>query len=133
MEQFKDSRPLVVVESGRPAAREALARSLREVGFDVSSCPGPHQLHGAGCPLLETSDCSQVERASAVVHDLDLDDPDDREILLTLRARYPQLPVVIELPTDAARRHDDLLEGCTVVPPFSPDHLAAAVRDVVPA
>lgn len=133
MEQSNESRPLVVVESGRPEAREAMARSLRAVGFDVACCPGPHQLHGGGCPLVETSDCSQVERASAVVHDLDLDDPDDREILLTLRARYPQLPVVVEMPTAAALRHGDLLEGCTVVPPFSSDSLAAAVRDIVPA
>lgn len=68
-----------------------------------------------------------------MVDDLDLDDPDGREILLTLRTRYPQLPVVVELPTAAIRRHDDLLEGCTVVPPFSSDVLAAVVRGVVPA
>ncbi len=133
MEQSTTVRPLVVVESGRPEAREAMVRSLREVGLDVATCPGPRQLHAGGCPLVETSDCPQVRRASAVVHDLDLDDPDDREILLTLRARYPELPVVVEMPTAAALRHEDLLEGCTVVPPFSSDSLAAAVRDVVPA
>ncbi len=133
MDESKTVRPLVVVESGRPDAREAIVRSLREVGMDVATCPGPRQLHAGGCPLVETTDCPQVRKASAVVHDLDLDDPDDREILLTLRARYPQLPVVLELPTAVARRHEDLLEGCTVVPPFSSEYLAAAVRDVVPA
>lgn len=133
MDQVTRTRPLVVVESGRHEAREAMVRSLREVGFDVATCPGPRQLHAGGCPLVDTSNCPQVERASAVVYDLDLDDPDDREILLSLRARYPQLPVVVELPTGAARRHDDLLEGCTVVPPFSSDVLAAVVRGVVPA
>lgn len=131
MELPMTARPLVVVESGRPGAREAMVASLRNVGFDVATCPGPRQLHAGGCPLVETSDCAQVARASAVIHDLDLDDPDDREVLLTLRARYPQLPVVVEVPTASARRHDDILEGCTVVPPYSSDHLAEVVRDVV--
>lgn len=131
MDRSTRARPLVVVESARPAAREAMVRSLHEAGFDVTTCAGPHHLHAGGCPLIETSDCSQVSRAQAVVHDLDLDDPDDREVLLTLRARYPQLPVVLEAPTTMARRHADILEGCTVVPPYSSDHLAEVVAGVV--
>ncbi len=124
-------RPLVVVESDRPGAREAMVRSLDEAGFDVATCAGPHHLRAGGCPLVESTDCPQVGRASAVVHDLDLDDPDDREVLLTLRARYPALPVVLEASTATARRHADLLDGCTVVPPFSPDRLAEVVHATV--
>lgn len=124
-------RPMVVVESGRPDAREAMVRSLDAAGFEVTTCPGPHQLYGGGCPLLESSDCFQVERASAVVHDLDLEDPTSREVLLTLRERYSHLPIVVEVPTAIARRHHELLDGCIVVPPFSPDHLAEVVQQVV--
>lgn len=131
MSPMTTPRPLVVVESARPGAREAMVRSLHEAGFDVTTCAGPNHLHAGGCPLVETSDCPQVGRASAVVHDLDLDDPADQEVLLTLRARYPELPVVVETPTTAARRHAELLAGCTVVPPYSPDHLAEVVRAVV--
>lgn len=126
-------RPMVVVESGRPEAREAMVRSLDAAGFDVTTCPGPHHLYGGGCPLLESSDCFQVERASALVHDLDLEDPTSREVLLTLRERYSHLPIVVEASTAVARRHHELLDGCTVVPPFSPEHLAGVVQQVVRA
>ncbi len=126
-------RPLVVVESARPGAREDMVASLHAQGFDVTTCVGPHHLHAGGCPLVETSDCPQVGRASAVVHDLDLDDAEDREVLLTLRARYPQLPVVVEASVPAARRHADVLADCVVVPPFSFDHLAEVVRATVDA
>ena len=125
------ARPLVVVESARPGAREAMVRSLHEQGFDVSTCAGPRSLHAGGCPLVETSDCPQVGRASAVVHDLDLDDVEDREVLLTLRARYPELPVVVEATHQALRQHRELLEGCVVVPPFSSEHLAEVVSATV--
>lgn len=133
MDRSTDPRPMVVVESGRPGAREAMVRSLHEAGFDVTTCAGPRVLHAGGCPLVETSDCPAVGRASAVIHDLDLDDADDREVLLTLRARYPQLPVVVETPTASALRHADVLDGCTVVPPYSPDHLAEVVASVAVA
>ena len=126
-------RPLVVVESARPGAREAMVRSLHEQGFDVTTCAGPHSLHAGGCPLVETADCPQVGRASAVVHDLDLDDAVDREVLLTLRARYPGLPVVVEATYHQSHAHAEDLEGCTVVPPFSMDHLAEVVRGTVDA
>lgn len=126
-------RPLVVVESDHTAAREALVQSLHAQGFDVTTCSGPNHLHAGGCPLVETSDCPQVARASAVIHDLDLDDEHDREVLLTLRARYPQLPVVVEASFQSARRHAQVLEDCVVVPPFSFDHLAEVVRATVTA
>ncbi len=95
--------------------------------------PGRGALHAGGCPLVETADCPQVGRASAVVHDLDLDDPADREVLLTLRERYPGLPVVVEATYHQSREHAEHLEGCTVVAPFSMDHLAEVVRDTVTA
>lgn len=124
-------RPMVVVESARPEAREAIVRSLRAVGLDVTTCPGPAHLHGDGCPLVATADCSLLARVDAVVHDLDLDDAVSREVLSSLRARYEHLPVVVEATTAAARRHRDLLEGCTVVPPYSSEHLAEVVRELV--
>lgn len=124
-------RPMVVVESARPEAREAIVRSLRAAGLAVTTCAGPAHLHGDGCPLVETADCSLLARADAVVHDLDLEDPASREVLLSLRARYEHLPVVVEATTASARRHRELLEGCTVVPPYSTEHLAEVVREAV--
>jgi DNA-binding NtrC family response regulator len=133
MDTTPTTTPMVVIESARPGAREAMAGSLQALGFEVTTCAGPRGLHAGGCPLVETTDCPQVARAAAVVHDLDLDDPDDREVLLSLRARYPGLPVVLETPTATARRHADILEDCVVVPPYSPDHLAEVVRDAIGA
>ena len=124
-------RPMVVVESSRFEARADMVRSLEAEGFDVMTCAGPAMMHTGTCPLVETSDCALVADASAVVHDLDLEDPGDREVLLTLRARYPQLPVVVEASTRTAQRYAAELEGCTVVPPYSTEYLASAVRDVV--
>lgn len=131
MQPTATSRPLVLVESNRPGAREAMVASLEDAGFDVATCAGPHALHAGGCPLLETTDCPIAERASAVIHDLDLDDPDDREVLLTLRARYPRLPVVVETSTATARRHADTLADCVVVPPYSPTRLTEVVRGAI--
>lgn len=131
MDRPQMTRPKVVVESARFEARAALVTSLEAEGFDVETCAGGRHMHTGTCPLVETSDCALVADASAVVHDLDLDDPDDREVLLTLRARYPRLPVVVETSTRSAQRYAAELEGCTVVPPYSADHLAAAVREAV--
>jgi DNA-binding NarL/FixJ family response regulator len=126
-----DARPMVVVESSRFEARADMVRSLEAEGFEVMTCAGPAMMHTGTCPLVETSDCALVADASAVVHDLDLENDDDREVLLTLRARYPDLPVVVEASTRTAQRFASDLEGCTVVPPYSSERLAAAVREVV--
>lgn len=127
------SRPLVIVENGRSDAREAQAKSLTRAGFEVATCPGPHGLASPGCPLVSAGDCLLVDSAAAVVYDLDLDDPLDRDVLISMRARHPETPVILELSTAMARRHHHLLEGCTVVPPFSPESLGAAVHAAIGA
>lgn len=131
MDRPQPTRPKVVVESARFESRTALVSSLEAAGFDVETCAGGRHMHTGACPLVETSDCTLVAGASAVVHDLDLEDPDDREVLLTLRARYPDLPVVVETPTRTAQRYAAELQGCTVVPPYSSEHLAEVVRGAV--
>jgi DNA-binding NarL/FixJ family response regulator len=123
------ARPFVVIESSRTAASDALVASLVREGFDVATCAGPRNV--GDCPLVTTTDCHLVERADAVIHDLDLDDPVDRDVLWMLRSRYPELQVIVETSTDNARRHQDDLAGCIVVPPYSPDHLAEVVAEVV--
>ena len=126
------STPFVVIENGDAEAREVQAQSLQRGGFRVSTCPGPHHLRG-GCPLAETGDCWLICHADAVVYDLDLDDDEDREVLWLLQARYPHVPVVVELPTSVALRNRHVLAGCNVIPPYSPEHLVDAVRAALDA
>jgi len=123
------TRPFVVIESSRTAASDSLVAALVREGIDVASCAGPR--HVGDCPLVTTTDCHLVGRADAVIHDLDLDDPVDRDVLWMLRTRYPELQVIVEASTDSARKHRRELDGCVVVPPYSPEHLAEVVAGVV--
>jgi DNA-binding NarL/FixJ family response regulator len=68
-----------------------------------------------------------------VIHDLDLDELQAREVLRTLRCTHPDIPVVLELPAATARRHAALLHGCRVLYPFDTDRLVEAVTDAVSA
>lgn len=119
-------RPRVVIESRREAAAQAQAAALAEAGLDPVICSGPEG-HGEGCPLLEGRPCDLVERADAVVYDLDLEVLEDRQVLRALGARHPSLPIVTERSTAEARRFSPDLGHCTVVVPFSATHTTDAV------
>lgn len=121
------TRPFVVIENGDPRAAASQARDLALAGMEAATCPGPRRLRGGGCPLLTTGDCFLLDRADALLYDLALDDAHDRAVLSLLRLRYPRLPVVVETPTEEARRHDVVLAGCTVIPPFSGDLLVSTI------
>lgn len=118
----------VLIENGNARARTAQAELLRDRGFVVFECGGPDPL-GDGCPLLQGEVCDLVEGADLVLHDLDLDDPQHASVFDQLRARYPDLPVVLELQTSKIRRHANRLAGCTVIAPFDADHLVHAIED----
>lgn len=118
------TRPKVVIESPRSDAASAQADALAAVGVDAVVCEGPED---HPCPLLVGEPCDLVESADAVLFDLDLDRLDDRQVLRALRARYPDLPVVAEVPTATWRRRQHDLAHLTVVVPFSVGHTRDAV------
>ena len=118
--------PRVVIETRRWAAAEALSAALRAAGTRPIVCTGPTS-DGGACPLLVDEPCPVLADADAVVFDLDLDRDDDRAVLRTLVQDPAAPPVVTERSRDEARRHADVLERCTVVPPYSPARTAQAV------
>ena len=75
-------------------------------------------LPGRVCPLVDGVPSPWVDHADVVVHDLDLDQPQAREVLRTLGRTHPDIPVVLELPAATAHRHAALLDGCRVIYPF---------------
>lgn len=118
----------VLIENGNARARAVQAALLRDRDFSVAECGGPDSREG-GCPVPDGRGCDLVENTDLVLHDLDLDDPRQAAVFDGLRARYPQLPVVLELPTSRIRRHASRLTGCTVVAPIDADHLVRAIEE----
>jgi CheY-like chemotaxis protein len=117
----------VVIENADGLGAVAQGLALHQAGFDVAICGGPELLAGHRCPVVEGERCALLEDADVVVHDLDVDEAQGREVLAAIRGRYPDLPVVLELPTEVAQRHSALLAGCHVTFPFDMDHLVEVV------
>jgi hypothetical protein len=93
---------------GEPAGREFLAG----IGHPARVCHGPVE---HACPILTGAGCELVETAHGVVFELDLDQPQHRDIL----ARYKEIlrddiPLRVVTSPDQAERHHDLLRGLKV-------------------
>lgn len=53
-------------------------------------------------------------------------------VLQALKGRYPETPIVVEVPNPALARHADLLAGCHVMSaPLTRERLVAAVAAAV--
>jgi DNA-binding NtrC family response regulator len=123
----------VVIESANRDAAIAQLAALEGAGYSVTHCGGPDAIRGRVCPLVTGEPCPWVDAADVVVHDLDLDRPEHREILRTLRRTHPDTPIVLELPEATARQHACLLASCRVIFPFDMDRFVQAVADAVQA
>lgn len=119
----------VVIEHTDPDEAHAQQEALRAAGAAVNVCQGAMALPDQTCPVLGGRGCSLIEEADVVLHDLDIEDPGDREVLRSVREAYPQVPIVVEAPLDLAREHAETLEGVTVSPPFDMDALVRTVTD----
>lgn len=120
-------RPRVLIEHPDDAAGLVLASALREAGYGVAVCPGP----GADerCPLAGPEGCAVAHGADVVVSCLGLERPEAREVVDALRARCPEVPLVVEVAPGGEREWLDLLEGCELVrSPSAPEQLVSAVR-----
>ena len=121
-------RPRVLVENRDVGVGDAIKRFLEAQGCEVAVCEGPDGIPRGRCRVVFEEDCALAAGADVIVHGLNPDYPEHAEVLRALRAKHPEVPVVVEVPTPAVARHAGLLADCVVVPfPATGDALLAAV------
>jgi CheY-like chemotaxis protein len=110
----EDSRPRVMIEATEFAKQAALANILKDRGYSVRTCGGP-EATDERCPLAEFDHCDGIARADVVVHSMRHHDPRNREVLARILTRYPDTPVVVEVPRPLVEAHPDDYAECIVV------------------
>jgi DNA-binding NarL/FixJ family response regulator len=117
----------VLVESADASAGMELTSALRKAGYGVAVCPGP--MEKERCPLTGPEGCAIAHGADVVVSSLGLEQAEAREVLQALRARCPDVPLVVEISPGQDQEWPDLLRGCELVrSPVAPEELVSAVR-----
>ena len=125
--------PRVLVEATEWAARETIAAILRDKGYTVIGCPGP-QGPDDPCPLVATGECNAAKEADVIVHTLRHSDERNREVLLALQRHYPDIPLVVEVPSPTVERFAEDFRDCNVVTfPMTSAALLAGVRTALAA
>ena len=123
------SHPRVLVEDPDEEAGLAIASGLRFAGYAVGVCPGPRK-HGQ-CPLTGPAGCAPAHDADLVVCNLGYEREVAREVLRELRTRYPDMPLLVEVPSDIDAELRELLDGCHRLPaPATPEQVVAAVQSL---
>lgn len=118
----------MLIEHPDEAAGLAIASALRFAGYAITVCPGPR---GRGqCPLVGPAGCAPAHDADLVVCCLGYDRVAAAEVLRELRLRYPNMPLLVEAPSEADGELTELLDGCDQLPaPASPEQIVAAVQN----
>jgi DNA-binding NarL/FixJ family response regulator len=117
----------VLVEHPDEATGLAIASGLRFAGYAVGVCPGPRG-HGQ-CPLTGPAGCAPAHDADLVVCSLGYEREPAREVLRELRTRFPDMPLVVEVPSETDAELRELLDGCRQLPaPATPEQIVEAVR-----
>ena len=123
-----DSGPRVMIEATDFAKQAALANILKDRGYAVLTCNGP-EASDDRCALVAFDQCDGIARADVVVHSMRRHDPRNREVLAKILERYPDTPVVVEVPRPLAEAHPDDYAECIVVhQPLTRSSLLAAVE-----
>jgi hypothetical protein len=127
------ARKRILVESEDRAERWAIESILRDSGFDVVACGGPHVLKGGTCPLVATGSCSALDGADAVFFRLNLPDAANEAVLGQIKRTAQTKPIVVEVPLPRAGQVAESLEGCLVLgmPAVAEDIIAAVSRVLV--
>lgn len=117
----------MLVEHPDEATGLAIASGLRFAGYAVAVCPGPRG-HGR-CPLTGPAGCAPAHDADLVVCSLGYEHEAAREILRELRTRYPETPLLVEVPSNIDADLQELLNGCHQLPaPATPEQIVTAVQ-----
>src|SRR5450759_1791830 len=123
------SHPRVLVEDPDGEAGLAIASGLRFAGYAVAVCPGPRG-HGQ-CPLTGPAGCAPAHDADLVVCSLGYEHEVAREVLRELRTRYPDTPLLVEVPANIDGDLQGLLDGCSRLPaPATSEQIVAAVQSL---
>ncbi len=127
--RWKESTgPRVLVEASDWAQQETLNRILGRAGYDVLTCDGPVGSNSR-CSLVADGVCPGCDGADVVVNALRHTEARNREVLLEIQKRHPDLPVVVEVPGPRAERYPDDFANCIVIAqPMTSDSLLAAVE-----
>src|SRR5271166_2464085 len=121
------SHPRVLIEHPDEATGLAIASGLRFAGYAVAVCPGPRG-HGQ-CPLTGPAGCAPAHDADLVVCSLDYEQEAAREVLRELRTRYPDTPLLVEVPSGVATDLQELLDGCRQLSaPATPEQILEVVQ-----
>jgi len=108
-----------------------LARILQGAGYDTAVCDGP-EVSDSRCGLVADGECSGCQQADVIVHALRHSDPRNREVLLEIQARFPGVPLIVEVPAPRADRYPDDFDGCIVIPqPMTSDLLLKAIGEAL--
>lgn len=119
----------MLVEHPDEAMGLAIASGLRHAGYAVGVCPGP--AGHAACPLTGPAGCAPAHDADLVVCSLGYESEPARDVLRELRRRYPDTPLLVEVPGDIDADLRSLLEGCARLPaPVTPEQIVTAVEHV---
>jgi hypothetical protein len=122
--------PRVLVEHPDRATGLALATALRQRGYTVAVCPGPES--SEPCPLAGHEGCAVAHDADAVFFSLGLGSPATREILQALKTSFPSTPIFVEATPGEVIEWEELVRGCTLVPPsVVPDQLVLLVDEAL--
>ncbi len=121
------SHPRVLVESPDEAIGLRIASGLRFAGYAVGVCPGPQR--PGQCPLTGPAGCAPAHDADLVVCSLGYEREAALEVLRELRSRYPDTPLLVEVPPHIDADLHELLSGCHTLPaPATPEQVVAAVQ-----
>jgi hypothetical protein len=102
-----DERPRVLVETADRALLISDFRFLLEAGFDVATWAGPS--HDTSlCTVLRGEECELVVKSDVVLHALD----PDPHIAAIVKARHPDLPVLVQRPKRQDGVPIPVPEGC---------------------
>lgn len=125
------SGPRVLIEESDVAKQEALKRILREGGYEVAACRGPEGTDDR-CALVVHDQCAAVALADVVVHSMRPHDPRNREVLMSIIERYPDVPVIVEAPRPTVeRRPEDFVDCAVIYQPMTAQTLLEVVGKVL--
>ena len=117
----------VLVEATDGLTRDVVTRILTRNGYVVRSCEGP-EASDSPCPIAEGRNCAGLAGADVLVQVMHHSDPKVREVLIEIKRRRPDLPVVVEVAAPMVDRNPDLFEDCRILPqPMTAASLADAV------
>lgn len=122
----------MVVEHDDGLWQWAATGLLEAAGYEVACCGGPHELPDGRCPLVAGGHCPLVDGADLIVSGLGISQPAERAVLVALRTRHEQVPVLVEIPAREISELHAVAPGCRTVPwPVCAKDLKAAVDDVL--